>query len=88
MTRRRNPPPRRSTSGGRTPGKDKEQVENELRIARAARKAESQTKQQLRRWDWEAAEDEEESLDDDASQSEVTDEVSESDEVDDDNAPS
>ena len=56
MTRRRNPPPRRPTSGtGRPGGKDKDQnVDNDLRLARAVRKAESLQKQRLRRGDWDA----------------------------------
>lgn len=58
MTRRRNPPPRRPQGPSR-PGKDKEQtVDNELRLARAVRKAESLQKQRLRRGEWDADYDE------------------------------
>lgn len=64
MTRRRNPPPRRPGAGGRSPSKDKEQAEQDARLARATRKAENQKKQQLRRWDWEGAEDAEADGDD------------------------
>lgn len=48
MTRRRNPPPRRPLR----PTKDKDQVDSDLRMARANRKAESLQKQQLRRLEW------------------------------------
>jgi hypothetical protein len=59
MTRRRNPPPRRPLGPGRPSGKEKEQnVDNELRLARAVRKAESLQKQRLRRGDWDADYDE------------------------------
>ncbi len=63
MTRRRNPPPRRP----QRPTKDKDQVDSDLRMARANRKAESLQQQKLRRLEWdeeaepsgETAEDEE-----------------------------
>jgi hypothetical protein len=49
MTRRRNPPPRQPLR----PQRSKEQeIDNDLRLARATRKAESMQKQQLRRQQW------------------------------------
>ena len=59
MTRRSNPPPRRPPSGpGRPGGKDKNQnIDNELRLSRAIRKAESLQKQRLRRGDWDTESD-------------------------------
>jgi len=48
VTRRRNPPPRRPIR----PAKDKDQVDSDLRAARANRKAESVQKQKLRRLEW------------------------------------
>ena len=50
MTRRRNPPPR--TGRPLRPGKDKEQLDTDLRNAKVARKAESQQKNRLRRHEW------------------------------------
>ena len=49
MTRRRNPPPRQPLRPQRS--KEKE-IDNDLRLARASRKAESTQKQQLRRQQW------------------------------------
>ncbi len=49
MTRRRNPPPRTPLRPQRS--KEKE-IDNDLRLARATRKAESMQKQQLRRQQW------------------------------------
>lgn len=49
MTRRRNPPPRQPLRPQRS--KEKE-IDNDLRLARATRKAESMQKQQLRRQQW------------------------------------
>jgi hypothetical protein len=51
VTRRRNPPPRGPIRPQR-PGKEREQLESDLRIARANRKAASQEKQRLRRREW------------------------------------
>lgn len=48
MTRRRNPPPRRPLR----PTKDKDQLDSELRMARANRKSDSLQKQKLRRLEW------------------------------------
>lgn len=50
MTRRRNPPPRPQRPN--RPNKEKDTLDNDLRLARATRKAESQQKQQLRRREW------------------------------------
>ena len=65
MTRRRNPPPRRP----QRPTKDKDQVDSDLRVARANRKAESQQKQKLRRLEWD--EDAEEVLGDDGDEEDL-----------------
>jgi hypothetical protein len=56
MTRRRNPPPR-NPAGPLRSKKNTESVDNELRLARAARRADSQQKQRLRRGEWETEPD-------------------------------
>ena len=69
MTRRRNPPTHRPSPGSpRTTGrKQEENKDNELRQARAAKKAQEQEKIRLRRGDWntepETADDEPGDLD-------------------------
>jgi hypothetical protein len=51
VTRRRNPPPRNPLRPQRS-SKDKDQLDSELRMARANRRAENLQKQKLRRLDW------------------------------------
>jgi hypothetical protein len=57
MTRRRNPPPRPLRPNRSK--KDQEQLDNDLRVARANRRAENHQKQMLRRreWDQDGADD-------------------------------
>lgn len=56
MTRRRSTPPGRSSRPQRPP-KEKD-IDNDLRLARASRKADAQQKQRLRRQEWETDADE------------------------------
>lgn len=51
MTRRRNPPPRNPQRPQRS-SKDFDQLDSELRMARANRRADSLQKQKLRRLEW------------------------------------
>ena len=55
MTRRRSTPPGRPTRPQR-PTKEKD-IDNDLRLARASRRAEAQQKHRLRRQDWDTEAD-------------------------------